>query len=686
MVTLETNFQPESRQNLTPTGFTLISKMKKFKNHIVGNKIACIEEADCSGIGSKSKVKKRNRLRAIFSVFSHKKEKTLNSTEDVVDINGKTWDSVEVLSESDIKELIEKKQYFKADCHLIKLEHEQYTDDTTKADEELVKEQKKGIESLYEILSAEIFTVAKNSMSISKENPDLLKMAVRVILQEEKADQVYLEEKEKPGAVAEVRPRRWETKWLNTIEQSVNERLGELPSIPDAAKVKMLSECLVQHHKKLKEDFDTIVNCIKPCYPQEYNICKKYVEYYHKKSSSLMELIIESKPKGKDVYPFLHWIYSCYPNLLSTVTQSEETSQEMSKTLLPERMISHLKSEYFTALQSDTRTHMYKSLCIEEDKWKSEEEPIVLNGYYHSELPIDIIQIIVGAIQETGTLTNEMVDKTVVIMLEEAHSFLGSFQQSAENFEKSNTNQTNFISIIILITNCCEVFRNYIDTSEKITNTELTEKVRSLLNEMEKKTKDILLKTLFCKLKPYCKKLVTGKWLESSEHMTKMLGILEEHLTKLEKLKAPLYQDILREIHKQLIIEYIIRIMKKKLNCKTVNEQQKVANQIKNEAEQIQKLFSFYTSETTHLESALLKIAEIIRLKDVEAITMEVAALSRDFPDVQKHHIGAILYLKGNMKKSNEKEILNILNTPMNNTTSSVDLKLFTSSTVLKDL
>ncbi|XP_072895838.1 tumor necrosis factor alpha-induced protein 2-like [Hemitrygon akajei] len=663
--------------------------MKKFKNHIVGNKIACMQEADCSGIGSKPKVKKRNRLRAIFSLFSHKKEKTLNSTEDfvdIVDINGKTWDSVEVLSESDIKELVEKRQYFKADCHLIKLEHEQYTDDTTKADEELVKEQKKGIESLYEILSAEIFTVAKNSMSISKENPDLLKMAVRVILQEEKADQVYLEEKENPGAIAEVRPRRWETKWLNTIEQSVNERLGELPSIPDAAEVKMLSECLVQHHKKLKEDFDTIVNCIKPCYPQEYNICKKYVEYYHKKSSSLMELIIESEPKGKDVYPFLHWIYSCYPNLLSTVTQCEETSQEMSKTLLPERMISHLKSEYFSALQSDTRTHMYKSLRIEEDKWKSEEEPIVLNGYYHSELPIDIIQIIVGAIQETGTLTNEMVDKTVDIILEEAHSFLGSFQQSAENFEKSNTNQTNFISIIILITNCCEVIRNYIDTSEKITNTELTEKVRSLLNEMEKKTKDILLKTLFCKLKPYCKKLVTGKWLESSEHMIKMLGILEEHLTKLEKLKAPLYQDILREIHKQLIIEYIIRIMKKKLNCKTVNEQKKVANQIKNEAEQLQKLFSFYTSETTHLESALLKIAEIIRLKDVEAITMEVAALSRDFPDVQKHHIGAILYLKGNMKKSNEREILNILNTPMNNTDSSVDLKLFTSSTVLKDL
>ncbi|XP_051875930.1 tumor necrosis factor alpha-induced protein 2-like [Pristis pectinata] len=667
----------------------LVSTMKKFKNRIVGDKKASILEADCSGISPEPNVKKHNKLRAIFSPFSHKKEKTFDSTDnivDIVEINGKIWDSIKVLSEKDIKELIEQKQYFKADCHLIKLEHEQYANDTTETDEDLIKEKKKGIESLYELLSAEIFTVVKNSMNISKEDPDLLKMAVQVKIQEEKADQTYLQEKEKSGGIAEVRPREWESKWLSILEQSVNERLGELPSVSDVDKDKWVIECLVQHHKKLEKDFDTIVNCIVPCYPQEYNICEKYVEYYHKKSSSHMELIVESGLKGKEVYAFLHWIYSCYPKLMSTITQWEDTSQELANTLLPERMISHLKSEYFSALQSDAKLHMDKSLHIEEKNWKSEEEPIVLNGYYHSELPIDIIQIIEGAIQNARTLSNEMADRALDIMLEETNSFLESFQRSAENFEKLNLNQTNFISIIILITNCCEVIRNYIDTNEKITNAEVKEKVLSILNEMEKKRKDILLKTLFCKLKPHCKKLVTEKWLKSSDPMNKMLEILEEDLAKLAKLKAPLYQNILREIHKQLVTEYIIRIMKKRLNCKTVDQQKKVADQIENEAIQLQKLFTFYRSEATYLESALLKIAEIIRLKDIEAITMEVAALFQDFPDVQKQHVGAILHIKGNMKKSDEKEILNILNTPMNNADTSVDLKLFTSSSVLKAL
>ncbi|XP_078263281.1 tumor necrosis factor alpha-induced protein 2-like [Rhinoraja longicauda] len=663
--------------------------MKKFKSHLVGDKKAITQnnispKTDCSGISPKLNVEKKyNRKWAIFPPFFHKKETTLISTDNITDTEEINEQYIKILSEKDIKGLIEQKQYFKADCHLIKLEYERYANDSMEINEDLIEEEKKGVESLYELLSVEIFTVAKNSMNISKENPNLLKMAVQVKTQEEKLDQMCLDEKGTFGDIAEVRPRRWEAKWLDTLEQSVNERLGELPNVSDVDKAKWPIECLVQHHKKLKEDFDTIVNCIKPCYPQEYNICEKYVEYYHNKSSSHMELIVESEPKGKEVYPILHWIYTCYPKLMNTITQSEETSQELSRTLLPESMISHLKSEYFSALQSDARMHMAKSLHIEEENWRSEEEPIVLNEHYHSELPIDIIQIIESAFQDTRTLTNEMSNRALDIMLEEAHSFLECFQRSAEDFEKSYFNKPNFISITILIMNCCEVIRNYIDTNEKITNAEIKEKVLSILNEMEKKRKDILLKTLFRNLKPHCKKLVTEKWFKSSDPIDKILELLEEHLTRLLKLKAPLYQNLLWDIHKQLITEYIIRIMKKRLYCKTENKQKSVADQIENEAVQLQKLFTFYQSEDTFPESALLKIAEIIRLKDIKAITVEVAALFQDFPDVRKQHIVAILYIKGNVKKTDEKEILNILNALLNDADTFMDMKLFTTSTVL---
>ncbi|XP_078090152.1 tumor necrosis factor alpha-induced protein 2-like isoform X2 [Mustelus asterias] len=611
----------------------------------------------------------------------------LDSTDDpmdILEINGKNWHSVKLLSEKDIKELIEQKRYFKADRHLLKLEYERYTNDAKGTNEESTNKGKKEVDSLYELLSAEIFTVVKESMNISKEQPNLLKMVVQVKLQEEKADQTYLEEKEKSGSIPEARPRQWGTKWLSILQDSVNERIGELPSGSDDNKAEWLTQCLTQLRSQLKADLDTVVNLIKPCYPQEYNICAKYAECYHKKVSSHFASFAESGLKGKEVYPLLYWIYNCYPHLMNAVMPSEDARQQLLNTLLPEGTVSQLKNEYFSVLQSDAKKHMIKSLHIEEESWRSEEEPLVLNDCYHSELPIDIIQIINGAVQDATNLTCELGEQALNIMLEETNYFLESFQNSAENFEKCHFNHPNFIPNVITIINSCESIRNYLNKNEKITNAVQKSDILSILSEMEKKRKESLIKTLFCKLKPHCKMLVTAKWLDCPEPIDNIYDITEEHLTKLKKLKAPQYQDLLREIHKQLITEYILRIMKKRLNCKTENQQKQVADQIKNEADQLQKLFSFFGSEATYLESALPEIAEIIRLKDVNAIIMEVAALFQDFPDVGKEHIKTILHMKVNVKKSDEKKILNILNTPMNNEDSSANRKLFSNSTLLK--
>ncbi|XP_078418593.1 tumor necrosis factor alpha-induced protein 2-like isoform X1 [Cetorhinus maximus] len=672
--------------------------MKKFKRVFGGgSKLDAkmnlsSEEAKSSRISPKPNAEKKyQKLTSLFSALSHNvasnTEQALDSTDDAVDIleiNGKLWHSVKLLTEQDIKELIEQKRYFKADQHLIKLEHEQYTNDTTgKNDESTIKERKE-IDSLYELLSAEIFTVVKESLNISKEHPSLLKMAVQVKIQEGKADQMYLEEKEKSGSIPEVRPRQWDTKWQKILQHSVDERIGKLPSGSDDNKTAWLTQCLTQLCSQLKADLNTIVNCIKPCYPQEYNICAKYAECYHKNVSSHIALLAESGLKGKEVYPLLYWIYNCYPDIMSTVVPSEDVSQQLLNTMLPEKTISHLKNECISALQPDTRMHMIKSLHIEEKSWRSEEEPLVLNDCYHSELSTDIIQIIDAAVQATGNLTCELGDLALNIMLEETKYFLGSFQNSAEDFEKNCFNHPNFIPVVISIANSCETIRDYLNKNKKITNIVLKENILSILNETEKRRKGILLKTLFCKLKPHLKKLVTDKWLACPEPIEKIFEITEEHLTKLKKLKPPQYQDLLKKIHEQLITEYILRIMKKRVICKTEDQQKQLADQIQNEADQLRELLHFFGSEDTFLESALPKVAEIIRLKDVNAIVIEVAALFQDFPDVGEQQIRAILHSKANMKRSDEKKILNILNTPMNSTDPSMNRKLFSNPTILK--
>eukprot|EP00062_Callorhinchus_milii_P004333 gi/632942580/ref/XP_007886486.1/ PREDICTED: tumor necrosis factor alpha-induced protein 2-like isoform X1 [Callorhinchus milii] len=605
---------------------------------------------------------------------------------DILEINGKLWHNTKLLPVEDIKELIEQKRYLKADQHLIKLEYQCYSSDSIEKDEDKLKMEQE-VESLYEHLDSAITTVLKTSMSISKENPDLLKMVVQFRIQEEKMDQTYQEEaKRKSGRIPKARPRGWKNKWLNILQQSVDERISKIPNASEDNKINWVIQCLGQLLKELKEDVDTIVNHVKPCYPEDYNICKTYADCYQKTISSRLTVITENELKGKDLYTLLRWIYVHYPGVMSTLTQTEDADQKLWRDLLSQEMINQMENGYISAVQTDAKAYMSKSLQMEEMNWINGKEPLMFQDCYHSELPIDIIQIFDGGAREASCLTPDLNNRVLGIMLDEMMCFLESFQESVKCFEKTYLDHENFISTMILVNNICESFREYLNKNGKITN-EVKENALSILNKMEKNGKDVLQKSLFCELKPYCKFLITEKWVSHPEPINNILEITQRQLIKFRKLKAQQFQGLLEEIHEQLIAEYISRIMKRKLSCKTEDQQKAFANQLEKEDHQLQELFSVNGSRAVGLATALPYISEIIRLQDVNAIKMEVGALIQEFPDIRKQHVAAILYIKKNMKKSDEKDILHIIKELLNyGTDSSTSKTLFSNAAVLKTL
>uniref|UniRef100_A0A672UHE1 Uncharacterized protein n=1 Tax=Strigops habroptila TaxID=2489341 RepID=A0A672UHE1_STRHB len=66
-------------------------------------------------------------------------------------------------------------------------------------------------------------------------------------------------------------------------------------------------------------------------------------------------------------------------------------------------------------------------------------------------------------------------------------------------------------------------------------------------------------------------------------------------------------------------------------------------------------------SQATWLNSALPKLAEIIRLQDLGAVKIEVATLATMYPDIRKRHLEAFLYIKANLSRSELKSILGYL-------------------------
>ncbi|XP_039373727.1 tumor necrosis factor alpha-induced protein 2-like [Mauremys reevesii] len=167
--------------------------------------------------------------------------------------------------------------------------------------------------------------------------------------------------------------------------------------------------------------------------------------------------------------------------------------------------------------------------------------------------------------------------------------------------------------------------------------------------------------------------------------MNEIIQATSNHLSEFKTLHDPFYQGIMEKIHGHLVREYIVRLIKKEVSLKTPELQQSLSNLISAHASHLQSFCKEKGSKTTWLDSALPKLAEIIRLQDSDGIKIEVATLANTYPDISKKHVAAttnfavwgtrvpntaILYIKGNLLNSEVRSILSILDVSTKSTTS----------------
>ncbi|MGH0117992.1 UNVERIFIED_CONTAM: hypothetical protein FKN15_042767, partial [Acipenser sinensis] len=119
----------------------------------------------------------------------------------------------------------------------------------------------------------------------------------------------------------------------------------------------------------------------------------------------------------------------------------------------------------------------------------------------------------------------------------------------------------------------------------------------------------VLVEQLFQQIKPHFEKLVKRKWLNNTEAFDSITETIRSHFKTFCRMEGPPYQD----------------------------------------------------SESSWLDSAVPHISEIIVLEDTPSIQMEVGVLVREYPDVRKKHVAALLDLRGMLRQVERMEILNIV-------------------------
>ncbi|KFP83059.1 Tumor necrosis factor alpha-induced protein 2, partial [Apaloderma vittatum] len=414
--------------------------------------------------------------------------------------------------------------------------------------------------------------------------------------------------------------------------------------------------------KTMKEDLIVVVKYIKQLYPPEFNVFNTYAELYHNYFASQAKKNAESHLEDKDVYLLLSWVHKIYPE---DMRKDHALAKELEKvklgSLLPSSLSKELEKKYLDSEEATIKNSLIKCLDKEIQGWKEDKEPEKLNGHFQSELlAIFVIQSIYSGQKRAKDISTAVGEELLHRLSRELPAFLRSYKDAFEDFKEKSKKHRYYKPILIAnINNCCN-FRDYAEKNmpEKDDN---KASILITLGDIENSVFDVLLQQLFAQLKPIYKKFTENKWDSSNEIMNEIIKTTSKHISDFRTLKDPFYHAIIEKIHAHLVKEYIVRLLKRKVSLKTPAQQQNLAQHVSKNAADLEAFCTSNGSQATWLNSALPKMAEVIRLQDLGAIKIEVATLARTYPDIRKRHLEAFLYIKANLSRSELKSILGYL-------------------------
>ncbi|NWX08376.1 EX3L2 protein, partial [Caloenas nicobarica] len=246
-------------------------------------------------------------------------------------------------------------------------------------------------------------------------------------------------------------------------------------------------------------------------------------------------------------------------------------------------------------------------------------------------------------------------------------AFLHSFQRKVERFLEAPAEAAppeGATARAIALANCCPPFRSFAERLAQFGHPESEEPRRQAQGALDKVTRicnHVLTRRLFEDLKPYFNKLMKRKWLTSSDAFDTIVMLITSFTQKLRPLHPEPYQVLVAELHRRVLIEYVRPLLQGRLVCTSAKMRARVATRLGDEARQLRELFHRLDSASPWLDSVVPRLRELLVLEDTAALQMEVAVLARDFPDVRRKHVAAVLDVRGLRGHGARQEILGVL-------------------------
>ncbi|XP_076127923.1 tumor necrosis factor alpha-induced protein 2a isoform X1 [Alosa pseudoharengus] len=481
-----------------------------------------------------------------------------------------------------------------------------------------------------------------------------LRSAVISILQEDEQDTHWLEPE---GQVPDWRPRQCLLNHNNLLEKIVDVRINKAEN--EEKGTDKLSTALKKQvckiGKRVQSDLLKVVKDVKHCYPDELEICKIYARLYHQAFSRRLREFAQTSLDVEDCTYLLLWINSYYPtDVLKHKELKEHLDSDSLGPLLSEDDIKPLEEQYLSYKETTVRDWLTNALRTEEERWIRGDWPELIDGYYVSHLAIDIIGLATPLAQEALTILGD--DVKVQRLQCPLESFLVSYKKALEDFSKGRHETSRAVIKANLVS--IEQFREFVEKKEKLFKEQTRTTCLSILAKLKDYCHSYFLCPILKELKVHCGNIWTNSWFSAKQGVpNELVGMLEGQSYEFRDLKPICREELLGQLHFEVITYYVKKLLKRKMKLKDREQQEAAATLLCEDSKKLNTLFIDMGSKNSWLDKVVCELAEVVRLQDPGAIQLEIVTLAREHPDLSEKHILALLYLKAHLTNTDIRRI-----------------------------
>jgi len=180
------------------------------------------------------------------------------------------------------------------------------------------------------------------------------------------------------------------------------------------------------------------------------------------------------------------------------------------------------------------------------------------------------------------------------------------------------------------------------------------EAVLQTYESLREKAAGFLLEEAFLDLEPHFHELVTRTWLDGRAAIDTICVTLEDYFQDYVHLKPKNFELVMTQGKNLVAKKYLLAIMSRKVAFKSQDERKKASEKIVAEGGQVRRLFERIGSVSQGKQStcpfnAIDAVAEVIKVEDLDILSLELYSLIKHFPDLTKEQLMAILSLRGDI-------------------------------------